>query len=489
MYDTGGPLQTQWGVREIEITGTGGGTAYNCDDHLCLEYILPTDHTTYRSPAAVSDRRDEWNPDDLTAPVWEPIFDSGKGTVVDSGDLTTAILSRYGVSTSSTYFVEDETQSDNHDYWGRVIDDSESVNSTQAAVRATNELTASKYGHATHRFSMIVRADQHHLLRAGMSIPVKSRAMIAGTYKDTYQDRRIADVIWEPVSPELGQRLTGTTTRLYFAHLQLDRPLRRVPIKRGKAQSAATAVKDAADMTYDGAGGGVPGSPTTVAGALDEIQGEIDALPAALIVEEEDGTPTGQPDTLKFPNGSVTDNGDGSFSIAGGGMSNPMTTAADLIVGGSGGTPARLAKGTDGQVLTVDPTTHLLVWATPGSGSSPLTTKGDIHGYDTADARLGVGTDAYVLTADSTQALGIKWAASASGFADPTTTKGDLIAHGASTTRIGVGTDGQVLTADSAQTLGIKWATPSGGGGGRASTGRGAWLAVDVGRRVLRFQP
>ena len=223
-----------------------------------------------------------------------------------------------------------------------------------------------------------------------MSIPVKSRAMIAGTYKDTYQDRRIADVIWEPVSPELGHRLTGTTTRLYFAHLQLDRPLRRVPIKRGKAQSAATAVKDAADMTYDGAGGGVPGSPTTVAGALDEIQGEIDALPAALIVEEEDGTPTGQPDTLKFPNGSVTDNGDGSFSIAGGsGMTNPMTTAADTIYGGASGTPTRRAGGSDGYHSVYRTATPAPAWEAVyaeiafviDGGGSAITTgvKGDLR--------------------------------------------------------------------------------------------------------------
>lgn len=98
------------------------------------------------------------------------------------------------------------------------------------------------------------------------------------------------------------------------------------------------------------------------------------------------------------------------------GLTNPMTTQDDLIVAGSGGTPARLAKGTDGQVLTVDPTTHHLVWATP-----------------------------------------------ASGFADPTTTKGDLIVHGASTTRLAVGTDGQVLTADSTQTAGVKWGAASGG--------------------------
>ncbi len=146
-------------------------------------------------------------------------------------------------------------------------------------------------------------------------------------------------------------------------------------------------------------------------------------------------------------------------------MTNPMTTQDDIIVGGTSGAPARLGKGTSGQVLTVDPSTLHLVWATPGSGSLPLTTKGDILGYDTAPDRVPIGSDGYVLTADSTQVLGLKWAASSSGFADPTTTKGDLIVHGTSTTRLGVGTDTYVLTADSTQTLGVKWAAPSGGSG------------------------
>jgi len=42
--------------------------------------------------------------------------------------------------------------------------------------------------------------------------------------------------------------------------------------------------------------------------------------------------------------------------------------------------------------------------------SIPLTTKGDLFGFDTANARIPIGTNGQVLTADSAQALGLKWA-------------------------------------------------------------------------------
>ena len=45
----------------------------------------------------------------------------------------------------------------------------------------------------------------------------------------------------------------------------------------------------------------------------------------------------------------------------------------------------------------------------------PLTTKGDLFGYDTANARIPIGSDAQVLTADSSQSLGLKWSTPASG--------------------------------------------------------------------------
>lgn len=41
--------------------------------------------------------------------------------------------------------------------------------------------------------------------------------------------------------------------------------------------------------------------------------------------------------------------------------------------------------------------------------ASPLTTKGDLFGYDTTNDRLPVGADGQTLVADSTQAMGLRW--------------------------------------------------------------------------------
>lgn len=115
--------------------------------------------------------------------------------------------------------------------------------------------------------------------------------------------------------------------------------------------------------------------------------------------------------------------------------------------------------------------THTL--AATGGGASPLTTKGDIYVYSTADDRLPVGTNGFVLTADSTQATGLKWAAvsgtgtvttvsvvSANGFAGTVATATTTPAITLTTTITGLLKGNG--TAISAATAGTDYLSPTG---------------------------
>jgi hypothetical protein len=87
------------------------------------------------------------------------------------------------------------------------------------------------------------------------------------------------------------------------------------------------------------------------------------------------------------------------------------------------------------------------------SGTAPLTTKGDLLGYSTTPARLAVGTNGQVLTADSTAATGLTWATLSTGKVGQvlSTTKTDTfsasITSGASTAITGLS---QSITPSSA---------------------------------------
>lgn len=135
---------------------------------------------------------------------------------------------------------------------------------------------------------------------------------------------------------------------------------------------------------------------------------------------------------------------------------SPLTTNGDLLTYNSGSN-VRLPIGTNGQILSV--VAGLPAWVDPSAGSSPLTTKGDLYAYSTANTRLPVGTDGYTLYSDSTTVTGLAWKPATTPTL-PVTTKGDILGYSTAPDRIPVGTNNYVLVADSTLPLGVKWATP-----------------------------
>jgi hypothetical protein len=121
-----------------------------------------------------------------------------------------------------------------------------------------------------------------------------------------------------------------------------------------------------------------------------------------------------------------------------------------------------LLGGTTGQVLSKNSNTNMdFTWVTSDDANAIQNTivdaKGDLIGATAADtpARLAVGANDTVLTADSTAATGLKWATPASS--SPLTTKGDLFTYSTANARLAIGGNYGFLTADSTATTGNKW--------------------------------
>ena len=85
-------------------------------------------------------------------------------------------------------------------------------------------------------------------------------------------------------------------------------------------------------------------------------------------------------------------------------LTNPMTSAGDIIYGGTSGIPTRLPKGSDGQVLKL--ASGLPSWANESGGSSGTSLWTAIVGTRASNTSFTVGSD---ITAFATKGLMIKW--------------------------------------------------------------------------------
>lgn len=90
-------------------------------------------------------------------------------------------------------------------------------------------------------------------------------------------------------------------------------------------------------------------------------------------------------------------------------MATEITAKGDLIVGTGNATFDNLPVGTNGYTLVADSSVSPtgLKWAAPAA--SPLTTKGDLYTFGTADARQAVGGDYGFLQALASATNGIQW--------------------------------------------------------------------------------
>jgi hypothetical protein len=177
---------------------------------------------------------------------------------------------------------------------------------------------------------------------------------------------------------------------------------------------------------------------------------------------------------------------------SGGGFTNPMIDAGDMIRGGTAGAPTRLVIGAAGDVLIVE--NGIPTWKTspyiPAPGSP---TQGDVIYFNgTTWARLAPGTDGYFLKTHGAGA-NPEWAAQAAnppggGIVSPVGAgAGDMLAHnGSDWVLLENGTSGQFLRSNGAAMP--TWGTPA-SGFTNPMTGIGDVIIGSTGGAAIRLAP
>lgn len=190
--------------------------------HLCLLYIDENDLDTF--PAGLSITDDDPDLDTEFPPIW----DQGAAVVMDGGEQPVSdMVVTYGPGTAQfVHEARGTAITDRYDYWARAHGDSSAETAAQASARADGLADANALPVMTHQITIKIPASKVDQLAAGQWINVRSARAFGGENLGQTVKRRIAQLKWEPIQPEV-----DAVDGAYLAHMQLDKP-RKLHLER-----------------------------------------------------------------------------------------------------------------------------------------------------------------------------------------------------------------------------------------------------------------
>jgi hypothetical protein len=165
--------------------------------------------TNYPATLKVSDRSADIDNTTVFAPIW----DVGPALDLQGQDIASGLVAHWDVDRH--FFVNDADYETRYGIWYDSVSIPQVDTEAHAETIANNILISRHLGNRTYAFSLLLRNTQVHLIKPGQLLQFKARAAIDAD--ETYTDRRVAEIQWEPIGHDA-----------YYAHVMLERPLRSV---------------------------------------------------------------------------------------------------------------------------------------------------------------------------------------------------------------------------------------------------------------------
>jgi hypothetical protein len=180
------------------------------DVHTAELYYDGNDAVLEQCPYRITDREDEVRASPRAH--FYPWWNVGPASTENGQEMLSGIWLFYGVE--SYVHVSDAVQANLYSFWEEVIFDGDIDTEAEATARAQSILAQRKYEERTYNVTIGPLDDtQIGGIRAGQHIYIKARAIPDAD--DAYANRKISQL-----------KVTTPMPGMYFAHLQLDRPLR-----------------------------------------------------------------------------------------------------------------------------------------------------------------------------------------------------------------------------------------------------------------------